>query len=143
MITFSKPYQKGYETWMDIVLDGDVYSACYLTDVANDMIDAAVIMLNDILPFMLEVDADGIHYMFIDGRLVRNFIVTDGTAIKSYPQIEPIELAKYIYQYLKENTEAYYEWFSYEDDEEEIVQYREKFDKGLEKLKTAIDNYNK
>lgn len=143
MITFTKPYPKQHETWMDIILDGDTYSACYLTDIANDMIDAALIMLNDRLPFVLEVDADtnGKHYMFVNGRLVRNFVATDGITLKSYPQIDPIKLAKYIYQYLEENKEAYYGWFSFEDDEEEIAEYRKKFDTGLEKLKAAIVQY--
>ena len=143
MITFTKPYKKAHETWMDIILEDDTYPVCYLTDIANDMIDGALVMLRERLPFVLEADADGKHYMFASGRLLRKFIVTDGVTMKSYPMMDPLQLARCIYVFLDENREAYYEWFSYEDDEEEIAQYKEKLDKGLEKLKTAIENYNK
>lgn len=141
MIAFSKPYYEKYNNWIDIKIGNDTYHASFLTDVPIDLIDGALVMLQLRLPFILEIDPDtGGHYTFINSRLQRELMVTDSFDIKGYKYIEPLDLAKGIYEYLTGNLEAIYNWFVYEKDEREKAKYRAQIDEGIERLREAINS---
>lgn len=129
---------------MDIRIGNRKYTASCLTDVPIDLIDGALVMLRERLPFIFEIDTDGDgHYTFINSRLQRGLLVTDGFDLEFYDYLEPIDLGEYIHKYLSENLEVIGTWFSFETEEEELQKYKENLVLKLEELRNAIEEEKK
>ena len=118
--------------WVNLQIDDFSERASYLTDIPNDCLDAFIHALHNNVPAVIFFDAEGWDFHLI-ASYYQSYIIVDKDNINVYEVKKNIlELAKELYEDIKNNFDDWLNW-DYGDDQTE---------ERKEKLTTKLNQLN-
>lgn len=102
--------------WTNIAVNNRKYPASYLTDVPFDCLNSMINALENGLPFCVEFDAEGWHFIVLNSPYIydNTQVITymDDIEVKEY-DIDFETLAKELYNDIHNNLEDWVYWMDY------------------------------
>jgi hypothetical protein len=114
--------------WTNLQIGDFIERASYLTDIPNDCLDAFIYALRNSNPAVIFFDAEGWDFHLV-ASYYQSYIIVDKDDTKVYVFEKTIkELAKELYEDIKNNFDDWLNWDLYD-----TVEEKEENERGLKK----------